>query len=168
MRNELENFNEMWEREAGRTVKLLEALPRDKYDFRPDPEGRSLGELAWHLAEIEAYGSFGIERGAVAPEPKPPGIERPRAIAELAPGYERVHRAAFERVKKVTGDDLDRPITLPSGKPITIRNVLWDFILLHGLHHRGQLVMLIRQAGGKPIGLYGPTRETMPLPKPRA
>ena len=30
-------------------------------DIRPDPDGRSLGELAWHLAEMEAYGTFAIE-----------------------------------------------------------------------------------------------------------
>jgi hypothetical protein len=39
---------------GGQYVKLLEALPAAKYDFRHDAEGRSLGELAWHLAEGDA------------------------------------------------------------------------------------------------------------------
>src|SRR5438309_4142144 len=34
---------------------------------RPDAGGRSLGELAWHLAEADAYVSFGIEQGSFAP-----------------------------------------------------------------------------------------------------
>jgi len=42
MKNELESFNDLWERETAKTIKLLESLPRDGYDFRPDPEGRSL------------------------------------------------------------------------------------------------------------------------------
>ena len=54
MKTELENFNDVWEHETAKTIKLLQCLPRDGYDFRPDPEGRSLGELAWHLAEAEA------------------------------------------------------------------------------------------------------------------
>jgi uncharacterized damage-inducible protein DinB len=37
-------------------------------------------------------------------------------------------------------------------------------VLLHGIHHRGQLVLMCRLAGGKPTGVFGPTREEMPLP----
>ena len=52
--SEIEDFIALWEYEAGLTRNLLKSLPADRYDFRPDPEGRSLGELAWHLAEVEA------------------------------------------------------------------------------------------------------------------
>ena len=161
--NELERFVETWDRESGKTVKLLEGLPREGYDFRPDPQGRSLGELAWHLAEGEAYGSFGIERGGFSREARPPGIERPRTVQELAPGFERIHRDAVARVKKLKPEDLDRSITSFGGQPTTIREILVDFILLHGVHHRGQLAMMCRQSGGRPTALFGPTRETMPL-----
>src|SRR6202047_4226199 len=87
MKTELESFNDIWERENAKTIKLLESLPVDAYDFRPDPEGRSLGEMAWHLAEPEAFGSFAIENGAFAREPKPPGLERPRKVQELSTGF---------------------------------------------------------------------------------
>ncbi|HYS54328.1 MAG TPA: DinB family protein [Thermoanaerobaculia bacterium] len=165
MRNELEQFIGTWERESAKTMKLLESLPRDGYDFRPDPEARSLGELAWHLAEPEAYGSLAIERGEFSRDERPPGLERPRKIEELAPGFERIHRDAVARVQKVQPDDLDRTITSFNGKPIAIRDVLWDSMLLHGIHHRGQLAMMSRQSGGNPTSLYGPTRETAPLRK---
>ncbi len=165
MKNELENFNDVWERETAKTIQLLESLPRDGYDFRPDPEGRSLGELAWHLAEAEAYGSFGIERGGMSADARPPSLERPRKVQELAPGFARIHRDAVARLKKIRPEDLDRNITFFSGQPIAIRDVLWDFMLLHGIHHRGQLAMMCRQSGGRPASLYGPTRETLPLRK---
>jgi uncharacterized damage-inducible protein DinB len=61
--NELERFLSEWDRETEATIKLLRALPPDQYDFRPDAGGRSLGELAWHLAEGDAYMSLGIEAG---------------------------------------------------------------------------------------------------------
>src|SRR5262245_16600664 len=60
---EMESFIERLEFEVQNTLKLLRTLPEGKYDFRPDPNGRSLGELAWHLAEVEGYMSFGIEQG---------------------------------------------------------------------------------------------------------
>jgi uncharacterized damage-inducible protein DinB len=165
MKNELELFKETWERETAKTIKLLESLPRDRYDFRPDPEGRSLGELAWHLAEPEAYGSFSIERGGFSREARPPGLERPKKVEELAPGFARIHRDAVARINKLQPGDLDRSITFFTGKPIAIRDVLWDFMLLHGIHHRGQLTMLSRQSGAQTTSLYGPTRETLPLRK---
>src|SRR3989442_15564005 len=99
--NELEMFLSSWDREAANTVKLLRALPTAQYDFRPDPGGRSLGELAWHLAEGDAYMSFGIERGRFNMDAKPPNIERPRTVEALAPGYERIHQEAVARIRKL-------------------------------------------------------------------
>lgn len=84
--NELEMFLSAWDREAESPLKLLRALPATQYDFRPDAGGRSLGELAWHLAEGDAYMSYGIETGRFAMDVKPPNIERPRVVEALAPG----------------------------------------------------------------------------------
>ncbi len=167
MKDELQRFIELWDREAAKSIKLLESLPGDAYDFRPDPDGRSLGELAWHLAEMEGYAWFFIERGGFTMEERPPGVERPRTIRELAPAFRRVHENAVEHIRKLTADDLDRSIPSFAGRTTTIREVLWDFMLHHTIHHRGQLVLLCRQAGGTPVGMYGPTREIMPLRKPK-
>ena len=69
--NPVDNFIQGWDHEAQNTVKLLQALPSSKYDFRPDPDGRSLGELAWHLAEIDAYVTHGFETGTFDLNTKP-------------------------------------------------------------------------------------------------
>ena len=53
MSNEVQTFLDVWDNEAKKTVAMLQALPEGQYDFRPDRGGRSLGELAWHLAEID-------------------------------------------------------------------------------------------------------------------
>ena len=160
MKNELQLFIDLWERESAKTIKLLDALPTDAYDFRPDPDARSLGEMAWHLAEVEAYGSFAIDRGGFSRDERPPGIQRPRKVEELGPGFDRIHRDALERVKKLQPEDLDRSITSFGGRPSAIRDVLWGSILLHEVHHRGQLAVMSRAAGGVVPPLYGPTRET--------
>ena len=157
--NELDMFLTWWDRDAASTVTLLKALPPTQYDFRPDPAGRSLGELAWHLAESDAYMSYGIERGEFTMKgAKPPNIERPRAIEALTPAFERVHREAVERIRKLTLEDLDRTIAFFTG-PRPIREILWQAIISHGIHHRGQLTLMCRLAGGQTPGLYGPNRE---------
>jgi uncharacterized damage-inducible protein DinB len=161
MSNEVQTFLNTWEEESKKTAAMLRSLPAGQYDFRPDAGGRSLGELAWHLAEAEAYMSFGIERGGFEMGMKPPGIERPKTIAELAPGYERVHQDAAERVRQLTPADLDRKLTFFTGDTPTVRDILWNFLLHHSIHHRGQLSVMCRLAGGVAPAPYGPNREQM-------
>ena len=156
--NELELFLGAWEREAEKTLRLMRALPPTQYDFRPDPNGRSLGELAWHLAEAEAYPTFGIEIGRFDPAAKPPNIERPRQVHALAPGWEQIHRDAVARIRKLKPEDLDRSTPFFTG-PTPIRELLWNGVLAHGIHDRGQLALLCRLAGGQVPDLYGPNRE---------
>jgi len=158
--NELERFRTVWDMEARFTTQLLEALPADQYDFRPDPGGRSLGELAWHLCEIEGYISYGITKGAVTFQEAPPNLKRPREVGLLAPGYRRVHEEAVGRLAHLGEADLDRELAF-ADRQMPIRDMLWGAMLMHLVHHRGQLSLLCRLAGGTPPAIYGPNREQM-------
>jgi uncharacterized damage-inducible protein DinB len=157
---EFETFLKTWDVEAEKTVRVLKALPRDKYDFRPDPGGRSLGELAWHLAEGDAYNSYGVEQGQFSFEMRLPGMERPKQVEALAPGYERVHREAAARIRKMAPEDLERTIRYFSGEDLSGGEILWGAIF-HNIHHRGQLCLMCRLAGGVSPGVFGPNREEM-------
>ncbi len=159
--SELDNFRTVWNSEVESTVRLLETLPTDQYDFRPDPKGRSIGELAWHLSEIDACLSFGIAERRFRFEDEPPDLKRPREVRLLAPGYRRVHEQAVARLKSLTNGQLEDTVTFFDGRRLTIRDVLWSELLHHLIHHRAQLVLLCRMAGGTPPGLYGPNREEM-------
>jgi len=159
--SEIDTFRTTWNREAQSTIRLLEALPVDQYDFRLDPKGRSLGEMAWHLSEIDACLSFGVVERRFSFEDRLPELDRPREIRLLAPGYRRVHELAVARLEKVGSDQLDLSVTFFDGRPMTIREVLWGALLHHLIHHRGQLVLMCRMAGGTPPGIYGPNREEM-------
>lgn len=157
---ELDRLRTVWDTESGLTVKLLEALPADQYDFRPDPGNRSIGEMAWHLGEIEGYITLGIANGAVTFQEAPPNMQRPREVRQLAPGYQRVHQEAMARLANLTDADLDREIPFID-RPMPIRDLLWGAILMHSIHHRGQLSLMCRLAGGVAPGIYGPNREEM-------
>src|SRR5262249_59577682 len=106
MPNEVERFLNVWEDQTKGTIKLLNSLPEEKYDFRPDAGGRSLGELAWHLAELDGYITYGIERGKIEGKDKVPHLERPTKISELAPRFMTVHEEAVARVRKLKEEDL--------------------------------------------------------------
>ena len=156
--NAVETFVAVWDREAQKTVDLLKMLPAGQYDFRPDTRGRSLGELAWHLAELDAYVSYGVASGAFTADAKPPNIKRPMTIEELAPGYKRVHEEARARLGNLKPIDLEKEMQF-FGATQTVNALLWDTMLLHSIHHRGQLSVLVRLAGGVVPELFGPTRE---------
>lgn len=162
MNAELTNLLMVWEVEFGRSKKLIAALPHDKYDFRPDAGGRSLGELAWHLAEGDAYMSQVAQRGEFQMGgPKPPNLDRPRTIPEIHEKIDIVHADAVERVKNLSSEQLAKTITFPGGPTVTMMQFLEDALIRHTTHHRGQLSLMCRLAGGTAPGMYGPSREEM-------
>jgi uncharacterized damage-inducible protein DinB len=158
--NEKAQFLSTWQRETQSTVKLLQVLPVSQYDFRPDAGGRSLGEMAWHLAEIDGYMTDGVVKRHFDFATKMPGLERPRTIAAIAEGFARVHAEAVAKVETMAPADFDRMIPF-MGEDMRAGDILWSVLLHHMIHHRGQLVMMCRLAGGVAPGLYGPNREEM-------
>jgi uncharacterized damage-inducible protein DinB len=162
MNTELQEFLAAWSRETTGTLALLKALPTDKYDTRAEPGGRSLGELAWHLAELEAYLTIAMTHGEFSFPVKPPHTDRPRRVEDLASGFQIVHDEAVARVSALDDTDLDRQVRHADGSLWTVRDLLWRRILLHAVHHRGQLTILCRLAGGIPPRLFGRTREETP------
>jgi uncharacterized damage-inducible protein DinB len=159
--SEIQTFLETWEREAQSAIRVMESIPPGQYDFRPDSQGRSIGEMAWHLSEIDGCLSFGVVERRFDLADDLPELKRPKEVALLAPGYRRVHELAVERLRGLKPSELDERVTFFDGTPMTIRDIVWGALLHHFIHHRAQLILLIRQAGGKPPGLYGPNREAM-------
>ena len=144
-----ETFLKIWDVEAEKTLRVLRSLPPDKYDFRPDPGGRSLGELAWHLAEGDAYNSYGVEQGKFTPEMRPPGIERPKQVEALALEYERVHLEAAARIRNMAPEDLKRKIQFFTGEDLSGEEILWGAIF-HNIHHRPALLDVPSRRRGEP------------------
>lgn len=159
--NEVDGFRSVWEREAQNTLRVMDSIPEDQYDFRPDTKGRSIGEMAWHLSEIDGCISYGITERRFDFRDDLPELVRPREVRLLAPGYRRVHELAVERLRDLRPEELNETVTFFDGASLTIRDVLWVTLIQHAIHHRAQLVLLCRQAGGSPPGLYGPNREEM-------
>ena len=84
------------------TRAVLEAVPADKPDFRPDPFAKSAIELARHIAATEnrfleatIKGEFNTATGTVPDKVKTP--------AEIAAWYAEVFENNFEALTKMTG-----------------------------------------------------------------
>jgi len=155
MYRRIADFAADFTQENDATLKVLGALTDAALGQRVTPEGRSLGRLAWHIVGTlhEMPASAGLATDAAAAE-----APQPATAGEIAGAYEQAARAVLGAVQAGWGDaDLDGEIELYGG-PWKRGRVL-SALIKHEAHHRGQMTVLMRQAGLPVPGVYGPARE---------
>jgi uncharacterized damage-inducible protein DinB len=87
--------------ESQLTKKVIEAVPADKADYRPDPVSKSAIELVRHIAAADVRFADAVingkfETGALLPaELKTP--------AEIAAWYEQAYAERLDALSKLTG-----------------------------------------------------------------
>lgn len=154
MYTRIEDFAAEWEKEAQLTQDVLNVLTDESLSQPIAPGRRTLGRLAWHLvSSVQYMTALGLEFEGVKNEQRVPD-----AAAEIAAEYRRIAAALLQAVQAQWSDDSLRESRAIMGEE-------WEngaslrFTILHQAHHRGQLTVLMRQAGLRPPGVYGPTYE---------
>ena len=140
---------------------LANAMPQEKYSWRPAPGIRSVSEVYVHVAG----GNFLLPSfmGAKVPE----GITRDmeKTVTEKAKVIDSMKKS-FEHVKSVaanmTDADLDKKIKIFGGREVTERALLVT-ILNHMHEHLGQSIAYARMNGVAPPWSEG--GETAPAKK---
>lgn len=155
MYRRIEDFQQDWAYESEMTLKVLRSLTDASLDQRVTPEGRTMGRLAWHItasvAEMLTHAGLSVD----GPSDE---TEAPTSAARIADVYEEVAREAGERVAGKWSDALLAE-EVPMYGERWLRGKVLDVLILHQTHHRGQLTVLMRQAGLVVPGCYGPARE---------
>jgi uncharacterized damage-inducible protein DinB len=155
MFRKIDDFVSDWTQDSAGTLKVMQALTDESLRQRVTPEGRTLGRLAWHVAETipEMLGHAGIT--VAGPGPR---NDTPETAAEIAGAYERAARAVPAAVRAAwTDDDLDDYVEMYGQR--WKKGTVLSALQLHEAHHRGQMTVLMRQAGLKVPGCYGPAAE---------
>jgi uncharacterized damage-inducible protein DinB len=136
-----------WDEMAKNAVRLAEAMPAEKYTWRPEG-ARSVSEIYLHIAG----GNFGFMR-LLGAQP-PAGID-PRTLEKSTTEKAKVVeilKQSFDHVRQTvlnTSDaDLDKPVKL-FGQPSTIRNVLY-IVGTHQHEHFGLTIAYARINGVVP------------------
>ncbi len=151
----IEDFLKVWDEESGMTLKIFHNLTEAALAQQVTAEGRSLGRLAWHLTtSLHMLSEAGLP-GLEAPGDDAP---MPGKVQDLIAAYEKGAASVRDQVKKHWTDAALRDIVSMYGEEWAKGQVLWA-TLLHQAHHRGQMTVLMRQAGLKVPGIYGPARE---------
>ncbi len=148
------DFEKSWTADSEATLKVLRTLTDASLGQRVAPGERTLGRLAWHLTCTlgEMPGHVGLEVDSPAYDSEAPG-----SAAAIATAYETASRSLLAQVKAWNDATLDLEDDM-YGQRWT-RGFTLHALLEHQIHHRGQMTVLMRQAGLKPPGIYGPARE---------
>lgn len=152
----LDDFITVWSDESASTRKALAKLTDASLSQAIGADHRTLGRLAWHLAQTipEMAGKLGLKvDGPGEHDPVP------TTVAAIAAGYDRAASGVAPAIRAAGWTDA----TLTTVHELYGEKWTVDFtlrvLLLHEVHHRGQITVLMRQAGLPVPGLYGPTRE---------
>jgi uncharacterized damage-inducible protein DinB len=138
--------------ESQLTKKVIEAVPADRADHRPDPVSKSAIELVRHIAAADIRfadtvitGQFNT--GAVLP----PEVKTP---AEIATWYGQSYAERLDALTKLTSEQLMKTVDFRGmfQRPAVM------FLMIgahHTIHHRGQLSSYLRCMGAKVPSIYG-------------
>ncbi|AZN39666.1 DinB family protein [Paenibacillus albus] len=150
----VQDFINDYSRESQGTQKLLDALTDESLKQEVVPGGRTLGFLAWHLVHNDKgmLQVIGIKFKAPAAHSEPP-----QSAAVIAQTYRETAAAILDASAQWSDDKLQESNAL-FGQTWKNGFTLIQF-MKHEVHHRGQLTVLMRQAGLPVAGVYGPSKE---------
>ena len=152
----VKDFLDDWNFEYETTVKVFSTLTDAALAQKVTPKGRSLGKLAWH---ITLSLSQMINRTGLACDAPPEDAPQPESASEIISTYKKTGAAFAQAIKESWKDsDLDQKIELYGGEQWARRLYLLA-IVRHQIHHRAQMTILMRQAGLRVAGCYGPSFE---------
>ena len=148
-----------FENEMQTTLRVLQAVPADHLDYRPDAKSKTGLGLVRHITLEDEWLLNCIANGVFTPPPDDSdacGIMNP---ADAVARYKEKVPAALARVRAMSGEQLTNVIDLLGMIQAPGVNFL-AMTVKHSVHHRGQLSTYLRAMGGKVPGIYGPSADT--------
>jgi len=155
MINTIQDFDREWGYERQATLKLMRSLTDASLSQGVAHDHRTLGRLAWHITTSvrEMMERVGFQLRGPGPEDPVPA-----SAGTIADAYEQVSASVQEAVKRDWTDATLAAEDEMYGEKWS-RGFTLEVLLNHQIHHRGQMTVLMRQAGLPVFGAYGPALE---------
>jgi uncharacterized damage-inducible protein DinB len=155
MYNKISEFISYWSFESGATLQIFKALTDESLNQKVTPDGRSLGQIAWH---ITVSMNEMLSKAGLKLDDNIEDTPAPKKIVEIISEYEKYSGKVDELVREKWNDlSLNEEVNMygqqwKKGKVLSV-------LVFHQIHHRAQMTVLMRQAGLKVPGIYGPSKE---------
>ena len=152
-------YLEVFSREFPTTLRVMKAFPPGKDDFKPHERSYAASRLV-HTFSMENAVVYKAIRGELTMPPDLPAA--PATYAEAVANYERGAKELMAAVEEMPESRLLEEMNFFTGPRqkgmVPISQVMW-LMLMDSIHHRGQLSIYIRMAGGKVPSIYGPSAD---------
>jgi uncharacterized damage-inducible protein DinB len=155
MYRQLDDFFRNYEFLVEGTGKVLDRIHDENLGQAVAPGHRTLGQIAWHIVVSvpEMMNRTGLSMAAGDWEAPPPAAAR-----KIAAAYRETAGALVAAIRKkwtdATLQETDDMYGVPWPRGFTLQA-----LVQHEIHHRGQMTVLMRQAGLPVPGLFGPAKE---------
>lgn len=159
MFNSIEEFLTNWDHESESTQKILDTLTDESLSQEVSPKDRTLGRIAWHIVTTldEMVSRTGLDFKAT-----PHDAPVPEKAAEIAEAYRSSNNTMVAAIKEQWNEETLNELKEMYGEQWSVATIL-SILTSHQTHHRGQMTVLMRQAGLSVPGVYGPSREEWAL-----
>ncbi len=151
----ISDFQNDWKAESAATLKIMNCLTDESLNQKIYENGRTLGRLAWHI--VSTLGEMAVHAGLPAKEIDE-NSKVPISAKLIAEEYQKDSKKLADIVISNWSDDSLKEEVNMYGQNWKKGFVL-EVLVRHQIHHRAQMTVLLRQAGLKIPGIYGPTRE---------
>jgi len=145
-------------REGLSTVRMLERVPADKYDWRPHAKSMSVGELAFHIATIPHRAADLLRAGDFDLANARPAV-KVRDDVVLVDEYNRNLDEFRSVVDSLDNEAIMQPFTLRRGDKVLLHmpkvGMIRTIGMNHSYHHRGQLSVYLRMLDVPLPAIYG-------------
>ena len=131
-----------FQRASTEILDVAEAMPADKYGYKPTPEISSFGEQLAHVAGITQR-FIDTAKGVKTEAPHHAATTKPE-IMEL---LKKTFQNAQEMINPLTDAQLLEPVKFPFGDRTVTRATYWQGPLYQIRNHHGQLVVYLRMNG---------------------
>ncbi|MBP3966436.1 DinB family protein [Paenibacillus lignilyticus] len=150
----VKDFIEDYKDESQGTQKLLDLLTDESLTQAVGEGRRTIGQLAWHLIHDDTgmLRRIGLDFKAPAAKSEPP-----QSAAVIAATYRETAASILEAASQWSDEKLLESHNIFG--EVWENGLTMQLFIKHEVHHRGQLTVLMRQAGLPVAGLYGPSKE---------
>ena len=129
-----------WDRATTDIIDVAEAMPEDRYDFKPTPEVQAFGDQLVHVAGI-VQRFIDTAKGVKSEAGQP---HKTMTKAEVVGLLKQTFQAGKENFVSLTDAQLLEPVKFPFGDRMVTRYGFWMGPIYQLANHYGQLVVYLR------------------------
>ncbi len=142
-------------KESQTTIKVMRAFPADQKDFKPHEKSqeaiRLMSTFVFEMYLLSTY-LFGDELDRARFQ-----TYQPESVEAVIGDFEKETAGVLSRLMTLPDSGLEKTVEFAGTKFMADE---FAMMMLHDqIHHRGQLTVYVRMAGGKVPSIYGPSAD---------